>query len=134
MKTTGIDHVNILTDDLDASARFYEHLLGLKRGPVPIEGADERLGAWLFDPSGAPLVHLRWNDPDGDLAAESQPGGPTGAFRHVSFRCEGFDETIARLEEMGLDYQSIAVEALGQRLVFTRDPSNITVEMNFAGD
>ncbi|WP_369015638.1 VOC family protein, partial [Dactylosporangium matsuzakiense] len=37
MRINGIDHVNLLTDDLDASAAFYELVLGLARSDIPID-------------------------------------------------------------------------------------------------
>jgi len=35
MATTGLNHFTILTDDVPATVRFYDDLLGLSEGPRP---------------------------------------------------------------------------------------------------
>ena len=54
----GIDHVNIIADDLDATVGFYEALLGFRRGETP-GGAMGFRGGWLHDSAGRPLISAR---------------------------------------------------------------------------
>ena len=103
MQVLGLDHVNIITDDLDGTADFYERLLDLKRGPS-LGAALGFKGAWMFDAQDNPIVHLAWKDPERDFGAEHQPGAVTGAVHHVAFRCQGFDSMRERIAGMGVEH------------------------------
>jgi len=50
-----LDHVNIRTDDLDASTAFYRDIIGLEVGPRP---SFSFAGAWLYH-DGQAVVHLK---------------------------------------------------------------------------
>jgi len=133
MQVTGIDHVNILTRDLDGTAAFYERLLGLSRSENQGVAAGFR-GAWMRDVTGQAIVHLVWKDPASDRYAGYEPGQPTHAVHHVAFRCEGFDAMIERLEAMGIAYRVSDRLPGGLRQVFLADPNAINLELNFGGD
>ena len=45
MAVSGMNHFTILTDDVDATVRFYRDLLGLAAGARPDLGFP---GAWLY--------------------------------------------------------------------------------------
>lgn len=129
MSTRGIDHVNILTDDLDATVEFYAAVLGLTRGESPV-AARGMQGAWLCDADGRAIVHVVLRDPGGDYARGHQPGGRTGMFHHVAFRCDGFAEAQERIAALGLDHR-VNDGILGLRQIILDDPSTIRVELNF---
>lgn len=133
MQVSAIDHVNIITNDLDGTASFYEGVLGLKRTDSPGSAMGFK-GAWLRDASDNAIVHLMWNDPGRDLGAGHVPGDKTAAIHHVAFRCEGFDGARARLEGMGIAYRVNDREFGGLRQLFVTDPNNISLELNFPGD
>lgn len=133
MQVSAIDHVNIITDDLDGTASFYERLLGLRREASP-GAAMGFSGAWMFDAAGNAIVHLMWNDPERDLGAGHVPGDKTAAIHHVAFRCAGFDSARARLDEMGAEYRVNDREFGDLRQIFLTDPNNIALELNFPGD
>jgi catechol 2,3-dioxygenase-like lactoylglutathione lyase family enzyme len=133
MQVNAIDHVNILTDDLDGTAGFYERLLGLKRGETPGAAMGFK-GAWMIDATGAAIVHIGWKDPARDYGAEHVPGAATGAFHHVAFKCAGYDSMVDRLDQMGVEYRGDGVARFGVRQLFLRDPNNINIELNFSGD
>ncbi len=63
MAVRGLDHVNIVARDLDATAGFYASLLGLKRGETPAAGMGVK-GAWMIDDAGRAIIHLQGFDPD----------------------------------------------------------------------
>jgi catechol 2,3-dioxygenase-like lactoylglutathione lyase family enzyme len=132
MAASGLDHVNILTDDLEATASFYEQVLELKRGISPAQamGLD---GAWMIDPSGNAIVHLLANAPGLRLAAGRTPGQSTNAVHHVAFRCTGFAGTQERLTALGLEYQ-VNDGMAGLRQIMVQDPNAVSVEMNFTGE
>ena len=129
----GIDHVNIVTHDLDATADFYARLLGLRRGESA-GAAMGRKGAWMFDAQVNAIVHLGWKDPERDYAAGYEPGGPTGAVHHIAFRCHGFAAMKARVEAMGLEYRTLENAAYSFRQINLKDPNGVNLELNFAGE
>jgi catechol 2,3-dioxygenase-like lactoylglutathione lyase family enzyme len=132
MKVNALDHVNIITADLDGTARFYSDLLGLERrdGPPPLTSQNCQ---WMYDDAGRPIFHINSEDcPRAyDRATQS---GPTGALHHVALKCSGFDEIIARLETRGASYQLNTVTSIGLRQIFTMDPNQVLLELNFFGD
>lgn len=132
MPTLGIDHVNVLTDDLDATIAFYEAALELRRGPSPGEAYGYR-GAWLHDATGHPVVHLVWNNPDMAYGEGRSPGQSTNAVHHIAFTCQGFVAAQERLRALGLDF-SVNDGIAGLRQIVVADPNAINVEMNFTGE
>jgi catechol 2,3-dioxygenase-like lactoylglutathione lyase family enzyme len=132
MLVKAIDHINILTDDLDGTVSFYEQALGLTRGESPATKMGYR-GAWLFDAAGHPLVHLGLKDPERDYGPEHVPGSVTGSLHHVAFACEDFADAKARLDDMGVEYRTTEVADFDFRQIMLKDPNNINLELNFAG-
>ncbi len=124
-----LDHVNIITSDIEASARFYAQLLGLepRDGPPPLTHANAR---WMYDKAGRAILHLNSLDCPRAYDREVHPG-PTGAMHHVALRCSGYEEVRARLEGAGLEYRVNEVPAIGLRQVFVLDPNAVLLELNF---
>lgn len=131
MQVSGIDHVNILTDNLDKTAQFYERLMGLTRTGNPAIAQGFK-GAWMRDSHGNAIVHLVWKDPQMDRYEGYVPGQSTNAVHHVAFKCAGFDTTIAKLEAMGVPYRVNDLQHLGLRQVFVADPNAVNIELNFS--
>lgn len=129
MPTSGLDHVNILTDDLEATAAFYAGALELEHRESP--GARAGKGAWMCDASGRAIVHVVVRGSLGDYGAGHEVGLPTNAVHHVAFACTGFAEAKARMERLGLDAR-VNDGIMGLRQIMLVDPNGINVEMNFA--
>ncbi|MBB3955980.1 VOC family protein [Novosphingobium sediminicola] len=127
-----LDHVNIITADLEGSARFYAQVFGLERrdGPPPLT---PQTGQWMYDEAGRAVIHLNSLDAPRAYDRDIAPG-PTGALHHVALACSGHDAMIARLEAVRLDYQRNFVTAIGLRQIFVRDPNEVLFELNFFGD
>jgi len=51
-----LDHYNIRTGKIDETVAFYTGVLGLRDGPFP---GDRKFGAWLYDTTDRPVLHLR---------------------------------------------------------------------------
>lgn len=130
MQVSGIDHVNILTDNLDRTAQFYERLMGLTRTENPAIAKSSK-GAWMRDTHGNAIIHLVWKDPQTGQYEDYTPGKPTNALHHVAFKCAGFDQAIAKLAEMGVAYRVNDLPHLGLRQVFVTDPNAVNLELNF---
>jgi catechol 2,3-dioxygenase-like lactoylglutathione lyase family enzyme len=128
MAVTGLDHVNIIARDLDASAAFYAEVLGLEQRDAPSPLPPE-LVQWMYAPGGQAIIHLvsfRRRGPDAKM-----PEGPTGALDHVALACSGYEATLSRLEELGLPFRTAGVAGAGIRQIFLRDPSDVLLELNF---
>lgn len=133
MTVNALDHVNIITDKLDETARFYQTLLGLERrdGPLPLTPQNAQ---WMFDGAGRAIIHINAVDCPRTYDRAVEPGSLTGAIHHVALNCSGYDQVMARIVALGLDCQTNTVEAIGLRQIFTADPNNVLLELNFFGD
>jgi catechol 2,3-dioxygenase-like lactoylglutathione lyase family enzyme len=133
MAISGLDHVNIVTDHLDDTVQFYARLLGLERRGFPGTASGIN-GAWMYDSTGHPIVHVVELGPKTQFAAGHEPGLPTAAVHHVAFKAEGFAETLARLQEMDVACRVNDGQFAGLRQINLSDPNNINIELNFAGE
>ncbi|CAN5326613.1 hypothetical protein BH10PSE14_BH10PSE14_09570 [soil metagenome] len=129
MTVEALDHVNIVTQDLDRAESFYRELLALdsRAAPPPLTHETAR---WMYDTSGRAVLHLNSRDAPRVMDRYMAPG-PTGALHHIAFRCRGRDDVVARLDAMGLAYRCNEVPAAGLRQLFVTDPDGILLELNF---
>lgn len=130
MQVAGLDHVNILAADLDHTVRFYEQVMGLVATGNPAIGSGLK-GAWMRDAQDNAIVHLVWKDPASDRYDGYDPGASTNAVHHVAFKCTGFAETVARLDQMQAPYRINDLQHLGLRQIFVADPNGVNLELNF---
>lgn len=129
MKVNALDHVNIITADLDGTARFYAELFGLERCDGPMA---PHHGQWMYDSDGRAILHINSLDCPRTYDRDVMPGS-TGSIHHIALRCDGHDEMVARLNERGLAHQSNFIESIGLRQIFTMDPNGVLLELNFFG-
>jgi catechol 2,3-dioxygenase-like lactoylglutathione lyase family enzyme len=118
MAIQGMNHFNVLTDDVDATRRFYIGILGLTEGARPPLGFD---GAWLYA-GGGPILHVS----EGKL-----PQDPAGVLDHMAFSATDLQGTVARLKEHGIEY--VLRQQVGTRIwqIFCHDPMGAKVELDF---
>ena len=131
MRVEALDHVNIITADLEGSARFYAEVFGLepRDGPPPLTHDTAR---WMYDASGRAVIHI--NSRDCPRAYDREvDAGPTGALHHVALRCSGYEELRRRLAKHGLAHRLNEVSAIGLKQVFVLDPNQVLLELNFFG-
>jgi catechol 2,3-dioxygenase-like lactoylglutathione lyase family enzyme len=134
MPVKGVNHVNIIADDLDETCRFYGDLLGFERGEMPgaVQGAMGGFkGAWLLDDARQPIVHLMAYNAERHAGRDR---AATGAIDHVAFTCEDFAATLRRCEELGVEYRINDRQFGDLRQIFVTDPNNVSLELNFPGD
>lgn len=129
MNVTLLDHINIITEDLDKTASFYARLLSLHRrnAPPPLTPANAQ---WMYDNNDRAIIHINSVDCPRRYDRDVQPG-PTGSIHHVALACTGYDEMIARLDAGGHHYQTNLVSAISLRQIFTLDPNGVLLELNF---
>jgi catechol 2,3-dioxygenase-like lactoylglutathione lyase family enzyme len=140
---TKLDHCNIRTLDLDATVRFYTDVVDLKDGDFP---GPRSMGAWLYDASDRPVVHVISIDPKnpeaalgrirdrlgalgGSIDIESMTG--TGTIDHIAFECSDYDAMVAKLTARELPFTVSDVPSIKLRQVFVNDPNGVTLELNF---
>ena len=133
MNVNALDHVNIITDQIDATAEFYRALLGLERCNAPAPMTPQQ-AQWMYDAGGKAIVHINAVDCPRAYDREVQPGSLTGAIHHIALNCSGYDQVLQRIGVMGLDCRTNLVKSIGLRQIFTADPNNVLLELNFFED
>jgi catechol 2,3-dioxygenase-like lactoylglutathione lyase family enzyme len=121
MQVNSLDHVNIRTRDLDASAKFYSDVLGLRMGDPPSMVSRDR-ARWLYDKGDRPIIHLQRYD--------SEPC-PTGSIDHIAMRCTGKADLLERLKSTGAAYDIFELSPTWT-VINTRDPHGVVLELNFS--
>ena len=118
MSIQGMNHFNVLTDDVEATRRFYVDVIGLAQGERPALGFD---GAWLYA-GGRAILHV---------SKAKLPGARAGVIDHVAFSATDLKATVARLEENGVEF--VLRQQVGTRIwqVFCNDPMGAKVELDF---
>jgi catechol 2,3-dioxygenase-like lactoylglutathione lyase family enzyme len=120
---SSLDHVLILTDDLDASLAFYRDALRLEmceRPPLPFPGY------WL-GVGGRVSLHLAERAAYDDALAALGLARPVGPVDHVSFLGRG--DVATRLESAGIPVVRNEVPGVFKQ-VFVTDPNGVRVEVN----
>jgi len=122
-----LDHVLVLTDDLEGSLAFYRDALGLEvceRPPLPFPGH------WL-GVDGRVSVHLADRIAYDDALAALGLARPEGPVDHLSFLGRGHADLLARLRAAGLDPVENEVPGVFSQL-FVTDPNGVRIELNIS--
>jgi len=130
MLITGLFHVAIKTNNLDATTRFYTEVLGLKLAHRPDFGFP---GAWIAvpTPAGEAIIHVYAGGPA--LGADGKTPVGTGAIDHISITAVGWDDCIARIKAEGYDWREAVVPGTSLWQIFVYDPSGVLLEITFDG-
>jgi catechol 2,3-dioxygenase-like lactoylglutathione lyase family enzyme len=130
MSVTSIEHVLVLSDDIDATRDFYCAVVGLTVGDRPPLAFP---GYWLYAGTTA-CVHVAERGPYAAHAAglglnvpERDPG--VGPVDHVAFSAGDYDALVERLESCGVPAVTNVVPG-GPRQVFIEDPNGVRIEIN----
>jgi len=132
MPLTRLEHYLVLSDDIEKTRDFYRDVLGMTEGFRP---ALDFPGYWLYL-GDVPCIHIaewrsyaEWTREVGIPVSTRAPA--TGPVDHIAFNGTGFDEVRARLVQRGLEFSENAIEDIGMRQLFTRDPNGVPIEINF---
>ena len=128
MQITGLFHVAIKTNDLDATVKFYTDVLGMKLAHRPDFGFP---GAWLALEDGTPIIHIYAGGPA--LGADGRTPHGTAALDHVSLTIKGWDECLDRVKRLGYDWRAAIVPGMSLWQIFVHDPSGVMMELTFDG-
>ena len=121
LKYLGPIHEGIPVHDLDACVKFYTEVLGLKLLPRPKLPAP---GAWLGDEDNKVQFHLNVTNKDYIPGPEAKTSA-TG--RHTAWMVKSLADFRARMESLGVDYQSVGGFINSDHL-FVKDPEGHTWE------
>jgi glyoxylase I family protein len=122
IKTPGVHHVSLRSNDLERSRTFYIETLGF---PLAHDSSD----LFLFM-AGSTAVGVRGPDPS------TAPGDVFSPFRvgldHIALACESEEElerVASALSEAGIENTGVKTdETLGKRYVAFKDPDRIAWE------
>jgi len=84
---SGLDHINIETNNLEETVRFYEEVLGFENEVGP---PFDFLGVWLYA-GGNPVIHL--------IEGASPSFPKTDPIDHVAWIASDFEGVKLRLKE-----------------------------------
>ena len=120
-----LDHINISAPaELLAEIRdFYCDLLGLAEGFRPMFS---RKGFWLYS-EGKPIIHLV-------ESLDHHRNEKQGFFDHFALQATGLTKLIEKLDAAGIGYKMSYLAEIDLSQVFCKDPSGISVEINFPGE
>jgi catechol 2,3-dioxygenase-like lactoylglutathione lyase family enzyme len=138
---SNFDHVTIVVEDAEEAMKFFA-LLGFEFvRSVMIKGEvmDAYMGVpsieaehiTLVIPDAEPrqeIQMLRYVSPTATDDADSGDLARTG-FNHVCFRVDDLDAAVERLVSAGVELRNEPMVFHDRKLVFTRGPSNVVVEL-----
>jgi catechol 2,3-dioxygenase-like lactoylglutathione lyase family enzyme len=115
-----LDHITIITKNLDETKKFYINILGMKinnnRPPFNFDGA------WL-DLNNRPVVHIIVKE---NHAISSDK--PT--LDHVAFRAKNIESIKKRLDQYNISYDEKITPDNQVHQIFTVDPNGIKIELS----
>jgi catechol 2,3-dioxygenase-like lactoylglutathione lyase family enzyme len=126
MPLTRMEHVLVLTDDIDETRDFYCRALGLEVGERP---PLEFPGHWLYV-DGVPCIHVA--DREAYAAHSQRVGVPASpeTIDHIAFNGSDYVEALTRLQREGVETTTNAVPGAGLRQLFLEDPNGLKIEIN----
>jgi catechol 2,3-dioxygenase-like lactoylglutathione lyase family enzyme len=129
---TSIQHLLVLTDDIDGTRDFYRDVLGFEEGARPPSLAFP--GYWLYA-EDVPCLHVADREIYNEHARKlgltpSESGRGGGVVDHIAFNASDYDEVAARLERHGVEAVKNTVPGIGMRQLFVSDPNGVRIEIN----
>jgi len=118
MSIEGMNHFNVLTNDVEATRRFYVDVIGLTVGERPPLGFP---GIWLYA-GGRPILHV---------SSAKLPQERAGVIDHMAFSATDLKATAAKLKNLGIEFT--LRQQVGTRIwqIFCHDPMGAKVELDF---
>lgn len=133
MKLNALDHVNIITDDLAGTARFFVELfdLDVRNGPEPLPPEQVQ---WLYDDSGRAIFHINSKEMQQAFNRDTAAGPTTGAIHHVALDCSDHRAFMERLEAHAIAYRLNDIPSINLKQLFFSEPNGVLLELNFRGE
>ena len=124
MKLNRIHHIAVICSDKDTALNFYHNKLGFQ---ILRENYRPERDDWKID--------LKLDDSEIELFIMKdhplRPSPEAYGLRHLAFRVDSVDETVAELESMGSTCEPIRRDAFtGEKMTFFRDPDGLPLEIH----
>jgi catechol 2,3-dioxygenase-like lactoylglutathione lyase family enzyme len=124
MPAPRLQHVLVLTDDLEATRAFYRDVLGLEAGERPLLPFP---GYWLYA-EGVACVHIAERGPYEAHAASMGLPGKAAPVDHIAFEAGEREVLLERLGAAGVEVTTNN-PARGVVQLFFDDPNGARVEV-----
>lgn len=128
-----MEHFLIQSADIEKTRDWWVNVLGMRVGPSP----DFKFPVYWLYIGDRDVLHLTQggaNVTDNRMKYLGQQSTATegsGVIDHVGFRATGLEETIARLNSLGIAFKERQVNDQGLYQLFLFDPNGVKVELNF---
>ena len=122
MSVEGMNHFTVLSDDLEATRKFYCDLLGFKVGWRPPFSFP---GWWLYV-GDTPILHVVGREALGEFRA--------GVIDHMAFTATDLPGTVEKLTRAVVKYELRRLAGGGIWQLFFHDPHGAKVEFDFAAE
>ena len=121
----GIHHIAIICSNYDRSKHFYVEVLGF---PIIQETYREARKSYKLDlkvGENAQIELFSFPEPP------PRPSTPEACgLRHLAFKVEKLDRSVADLKAKGIDVEPIRLDELtGKRFTFFKDPDGLPLEL-----
>jgi catechol 2,3-dioxygenase-like lactoylglutathione lyase family enzyme len=124
MSVAAMNHFTVLSDDLEATRRFYCDLFGFKVGWRP---PFQFPGWWLYaEGEDRAILHVIQQNP--------LPKERVGVLDHMAFSAQDLPATIETLKREGIEYELRRLPGGGIWQLFFHDPHGAKVEFDFDKD
>lgn len=133
MKVNALDHINIVTDDLAGTVRFFVDIFGLDVRDAPPPLPPEQF-QWLYDESNRAIFHIVSKAAKQAYPRETPMGGLTGAIHHVALSCSGYETFTEKLQAHNIEYRTNTIASANLRQIFFTEPNGVLLELNFRQD
>lgn len=131
MTVTAMEHVLVLSDDIESTREFYCSVVGLNVGQRP---PLEFPGYWLYA-GNTPCVHVAERTAYLKHAAGlglsvAQQSSGSGPVDHIAFNAGDYDAVAAKVQDSGVTAVLNTVPGGGPRQFFIDDPNGVRIEIN----
>ena len=133
---TGINHLALITPDMDQTVRFYRDILGMDLvATIGHYRGDKWMRHYFFSLGpGNTLAFFEWDDVK-DIGEYKPAGIPASGrqFDHVSFNVKDQESLLAmqqRLRERGVDVTEVIDHKVVHSIYFD-DPHGISLEISY---
>ena len=126
MEVDTIDHVNVETDNVDRSAKFYREVIGLKEGPRP---DFDRPGFWMYA-GDKPVVHIIKTAQNNKMLT----GSKDASISHFALQIKNLKNARDHLDSLGIKYNILQVPGTEIGQLFLEDPEGVLIELIYLPD
>ncbi|MBX3452943.1 VOC family protein [Ferrovibrio sp.] len=119
-----LDHVNLRTNNLERSIRFFTEVIDLRQGFRPYFPPPFEKGAWMYM-GDIPCVHLV------EVPADYCDDGERLQIEHFAFLGQDMPAMLAKLRRIGVPYSVIVVKDIGIKQINLYDPDGNHIELQY---